>query len=149
MSNANRLLDGVLGGWSASGLYTYNSGDFLRFGTMLVSGDPHIGNPTNARWFDTSMFQVQPAFTRRTNPLQYDDVKGPRFVNLDMTLAKMFPIKERIKFELRLESYNITNSFSGADPNLNVTGGTTFGRITAQKAGVYGRQFQYSGRFIW
>jgi hypothetical protein len=149
MSNANRLLDGVLGGWSTSGLYTYNSGDFLRFGTMLVSGDPHLDHPTNARWFDTSMFQVQPAFTRRTNPLQYDDVKGPRFVNLDMTLAKMFPIKERIKFELRLESYNITNSFSGADPNLNVTGGTAFGRITSQKAGVYGRQFQYSGRFIW
>ena len=114
-----------------------------------MSGDPHLDNPTNARWFDTSMFTVQPAFTRRTNPLQYDDVKGPRFVNMDMTLAKMFPIKERVKFELRLESYNITNSFSGADPNLNVTGGTIFGRITAQKAGVYGRQFQYSGRFIW
>ena len=44
---------------------------------------------------------------------------------------------------------NATNSFSGADPNLAVTGGTIFGRITAQKAGVYGRQFQYSGRFIW
>jgi hypothetical protein len=149
MANANRLVDGVLGGWSVSGLYTYNSGAFLRFGTMLVSGDPHLDNPTNARWFDTSLFQVQPAFTRRTNPIQYDDVKGPRFVNMDMTLAKIFPIKERIKFELRIESYNITNSFSGADPNLNVTAGTTFGRITAQKAGVYGRQFQYSGRFIW
>jgi hypothetical protein len=149
MSNANTILDGALGGWSVSGLYTYNSGDFLRFPTELVSGDPHLDNPTNARWFDTSMFTVQPAFTRRTNPLQYSDVKGPRFVNMDMTLAKKFPIKERVQFELRLESYNITNRFSGADPNLAVTGGTIFGRITAQKAGVYGRQFQYSGRFIW
>jgi hypothetical protein len=149
MSNANRILDGALGGWSVSGLYTYNSGDFLRFPTELVSGDPHLDHPTNARWFDTSMFAVQPAFTRRTNPLQYDDVKGPRFVNVDMTLAKKFAVTERVKFELRLESYNVPNSFSGADPNLSVTGGTIFGRITAQKAGVYGRQFQYSGRFIW
>lgn len=149
MASAKPLVEGILGGWSVSALYTYNSGDFLRFPAELVTGDPHLDNPTNARWFDTSMFQLQPAFTRRTNPLQYDDVKGPHFMNIDMTLAKMFPIKERVKFELRLESYNITNSFSGADPNLSVTGGTIFGRITAQRAGIYGRQFQYSGRFIW
>jgi hypothetical protein len=40
------------------------------------------------------------------------------------------------------------NSFTGADLDLNITA-PTFGRITQQRAGVYGRQIQFTGRFIW
>ena len=41
-------------------------------------------------------------------------------MNIDTTLAKEFPITERFKFELRAEAYNLMNSFTGADPDLNV-----------------------------
>jgi Carboxypeptidase regulatory-like domain len=150
MSGGNRVLDGIFGGWAASGLFTYNSGLYLRFGGALVSGDPGIDSPTKTRWFDTSKFKQLPAFTRRDNPLQYDSVKGPNFVNIDTTLAKEFSIlpENRLKFELRGEAYNLTNRFTGADPNLTVTS-ATFGQITAQRAGVFGRQIQFSGRLIW
>lgn len=148
MSGANALLDGILGGWSVSGLFTYNSGLYLRFGGLLVDGNPGIDNPTSERWFDTSKFRQLPAFTRRSNPLQFDSVKGPRFVNIDTTLAKEFKLVERLKFELRGEAYNLMNAFTGAQPDLSVTS-PTFGRITAQRAGVFGRQIQFSGRLIW
>jgi hypothetical protein len=148
LANPNRLVDGILGGWSVSTLFTYNSGFYLRFPTQLVSGDPKLDTPTIQQWFDTSKFQRQPAFTRRTNPLQFPGLTGPRFVNFDSTLAKEFPIKERLKFELRMEAYNMMNSFTGANPILDVNL-STFGRITSQRAGIFGRQFQYSGRFIW
>ena len=114
----NPLVDAVFGGWSVSGLFTYNSGVPLRLGSVLADGDPAISNPTSGRWFDTSKVHVLPAFTRRTNPVQYSDLLGPRFVNLDTTLAKMFPIKERVKFELRMEAYNLLNAFSGDNPVL-------------------------------
>jgi len=88
-------------------------------------------------------------FTRRTNPLQYGDVRAPRFVNVDTTLAKEFPIiRERLKFELRGEAYNLLNAFTGADPDLSVTS-ATFGKITAERSGIFGRQIQFSGRLIW
>ena len=88
-------------------------------------------------------------FTRRTNPLQYDDVKAPRFVNVDTTVSKEFPIiRERLKFELRGEAYNLLNAFTGADPDVSVTSGN-FGKITAERSGIYGRQIQFSGRLIW
>src|SRR5262249_27868924 len=149
MNSTNRLVDGILGGWAASGLFTYNSGLYQRFAGMLVDGDPGLSHPTSERWFDTSKFKILPPFTRRTNPLQYDDVKGPRFVNVDATLAKEFPIiGERLKFELRGEAYNLLNAFTGADPDVSVTS-PTFGRITAQRAGLFGRQIQFSGRFMW
>jgi hypothetical protein len=148
LAHMHPVVDAVLGGWTTSGIYTYNSGDFLRFGPALVSGNPRIDNPSLDRMFDTSKFTRLPAFTPRTNPLQYPGVTGPRFANLDMTLAKTQRITERFSFELRLEAYNVSNSFMAADPNLNVDS-STFGRSTAQKTGFYGRQFQYSGRLRW
>ena len=79
MTSANPVIEGVLGGWAVSGLFTYNSGLFLRFGPMLDSGDPTLENPTRDRWFDTSKLQRLPAFTRRSNPLQYPGLTGPNY----------------------------------------------------------------------
>lgn len=149
MTSAHPVVQGILGGWSTSTLFTYNSGEYLRFGGALVDGDPGVSEPTSNQWFNTSVFKVLPAFTRRANPLQFDNVKGPRFVNVDATLAKEFPIvSERLKFELRAEAYNLLNAFTGANPSTAVTA-ATFGRIVSQRAGIFGRQIQFSGRFIW
>jgi len=149
MNGDNRVLQAIFGGWSTSTLFTYNSGNYLRFGGALVDGDPSVDEPTSNRWFDTTKFRVLPAFTRRTNPLQYSEVRGPRYVNVDATLGKEFPIVgERLKFELRGEAYNLFNAFTGANPDVNVTS-ANFGRITAQRAGIFGRQIQFSGRLIW
>lgn len=148
MSNANALVDGILGGWSLSGLFSFNTGQYLRFAPLLVDGDPSLDNPTKERMFDTSKFQRLPAFTRRSNPLQYPGVKGMRFKNVDLTLAKSFSITERVKFELRMESYNAFNNFNGDLPNTTF-GNSAFGAVTQQMPGYLGRQFQYSGRFTW
>ena len=148
MSNVHPLVDGILGGWSVSGLFTYNAGVPLRLGPAVVTGDPALSNPTSKRWFDTSKVSILPAFTRRANPVQYDDLLGPRYVNVDLTLAKMFPIKERFKFELRMEAYNALNAFTGDNPVLNITA-ASFGQIIAQRPGVFGRQLQYTGRIIF
>ncbi|MBL8210249.1 MAG: TonB-dependent receptor [Bryobacterales bacterium] len=147
-ANANRFVDGIIGGWALSSIFTFNTGEFLRFGGLLVDGDPSLDNPTKDRMFDTSKFRVLPAFTRRTNPWQYDGVKGMNYKNLDMTLNKQFDITERVKFELRMEAYNALNGFIGANPITDVNSGQ-FGRITSQRGGYFGRQFQYSGRFIF
>ncbi len=148
MSNANRVADGILGGWAVSGIYQYNSGDFLRFGPLAVSGDPRIKNPSREARFNASLFARQPPFTRRTNPWQYEGVTGPYFANLDLTLSKEHPITERIRFEIRMEAYNFSNSFMGANPTTDVNS-SLFGRVVNQRSGFSGRQLQYSGRLRW
>ena len=148
MSNANRAVDGVFGGWSLSGLFSINSGQYIRFGGLLVDGDPTLPNPTRDRVFDKTKFKVLPAFTRRTNPLQYGGLRSAAFKNVDLTLAKNFAITEHVKFELRMESYHATNSFNGDLPSTNF-GTSAFGSVVAQRPGYLGRQFQYSGRFTW
>ena len=141
LANLHPVLNGVFGGWSASGLFAYNSGAFLRFGGALVSGNPRIDNPTRDRYFDTSVFKILPSYTRRENPYQYPGVTGPRFANCDFTLSKFFPIKgDRTRLEFKMEAYNLTNSFMATNPSVSITS-SLFGRSTGQAN--RGREMQY------
>jgi hypothetical protein len=137
------LINGAIGGWSLSGIYSFSSGPFIRFGQAIIEGSPQIDNPNRDRWFDTSKFTRPLPFTPRTNPLQYEGVTGPKTWSADITLAKFFPITERVRLEFRLEGYNVTNSFIPNMPNVDVLN-TTFGRSTTQ--GNLGREFQYTAR---
>ena len=47
-----------------------------------------------------------------------------------------------------MESYNLTNSFNGQNPSTDVNNGN-FGRVSSQLRTTFGREWQYSGRFIW
>ncbi|MEZ5356782.1 MAG: carboxypeptidase-like regulatory domain-containing protein [Bryobacteraceae bacterium] len=143
MSTPHPVVDAILGGWSVSGLLFANTGGFLRFGAMQAAGNPKIDNPTRDRGFDTSQFSRLPAYTPRANPYQYPDLTGWFSWNLDTTLSKFFRITERVRFEMRLEGYNITNSFIPTDPNTNVLQ-PTFGRSLSQLN--RGREFQYTAR---
>ncbi|MBL8293667.1 MAG: carboxypeptidase regulatory-like domain-containing protein [Bryobacterales bacterium] len=143
MATAHPFVNAVLGGWSLSGIYSFASGQFVRFGQAIIQSSPAIDNPTRDRWFDTSKFTRPEAFTPRTNPWQYEGVTGPQTWNVDMTLSKFFPITERVRLEFRMESYNLTNSFIPNMPTADVLS-TTFGRSTNQ--GNLGREFQYTAR---
>lgn len=143
LQNAHPVVDAILGGWSTSHIYRWNSGQFLRFGQLDVSGDPVIDNPTPAQWFDTSVFKVATPYTPRTNPWQYSGLTGPMYWDWDATLAKNFQVNERYRLELRLEAYNLTNSLMHPNPNVTVTN-SQFGQSVGQAN--YGREVQYTLR---
>ena len=69
----------------------------------------------------------------------------PGHKSLDMTLAKFFNLTERFRLELKMEVYNLTNTFTGADPNTSVTS-SSFGRVTSMARESPGREFQYNIR---
>jgi len=148
-SDIPKALDYVLGGWSTSGIYRYNTGSLLQFPGQLYDGsDVKLDNQTRQQWFNTAAFARLPAFTRRTNPWFIDGVRGTYFSNLDLTLNKKIGITERLDLEIRMEAYNLTNSFMGANPNTDVNSGS-FGQVNSQLNTSSGREFQYSARFIW
>jgi hypothetical protein len=148
-SDLHPVLNHAIGGWQVSGIYTYRSGEFLRFGAAEWNGqDPKIDNPGPNAWFNTSAFNVLPAFTPRTNPYQFSGLTGPNMWNVDGTLSKTFPLTESYKLEFRFEAYNLTNSLMWANPNTT-PGNALFGRATAQAQGNRGREMQYTLRFIF
>jgi hypothetical protein len=144
MTDANAWLDGVLGGWQVVGVWYFTSGDYLRFGSMLASGDPAIPNPTPDRWFDTSKFAQQPAYTPRSNPKQYDGLTGPQYWDLQGTLSKQFRITERYRAEFKAGAYNVTNRLNRANPDTGVLS-ANFGKTLRQRSpGTVGRQVELS-----
>ena len=138
------VVDAIVGGWTTTAAYYYNSGNLLRFDQMDVVGDPKIDNPS--KWglmFDPAAFKQSAAFTPRTNPKSFSGIFGPGYKNLDVTLAKFFNLTERFQLEFKMESYNVSNTFTAADPEVRVTR-SNFGRTFQQLQGVNGREFQYN-----
>jgi hypothetical protein len=146
-ANLPRALDLALGGWQLSGIYTFRAGQLLQFGAMVAP--PSVkkigGVGAGSYWFDVTGFGRLPAYTRRSNPLYYDDLRGPSFSNLDAVLSKKFDIHERIKPEFRLEAYNAFNVINWANPTVSITA-SDFGRTNAPVAGNFGRQLRYALR---
>jgi hypothetical protein len=140
----NPIMEAILGGWTTSHLWMWNAGPLLSFDDQMnVAGaNPKIDNPTRKQWFNTSLFLAADAYTSRTNPYTYAGLRGPGYWSLDSTVSKNFKITERVKFEFRLEMYNMPNSFmpSGVSTSL----GGNFGASTGQAN--YGREIQYTGR---
>jgi Carboxypeptidase regulatory-like domain/TonB dependent receptor len=138
-----RAADAIVGGWKLAGLWTFTSGDFLRFGNAIVTGDPCLSNPTPQHWFNTAAFSAIPAntYVLRTNPLQYGCLAGPHFWNLDANLTKAFNFTERIHAELKMAAYNATNRLNRGDPDTNVLS-STFGQTLFQGSpgGSFGAQ---------
>ncbi len=138
-----KAADALVGGWKVAGLWTYTSGDFPRFGNLIVTGDPCVSNPTPQHWFNTAAFAPIPAntYVLRSNPLQYGCLVGPRFWNLDANLTKAIIISDRIHAELKMAAYNATNRLNRGDPDTNVLS-STFGQALFQGSpgGSFGAQ---------
>jgi hypothetical protein len=143
LSNAPKVVDAIIGGWKVAGLYTFMSGDFPRFGNLIVNGSPCVSSPTPQKWFNTAAFSNPPAntYVLRTNPLQYDCLTGPHFWNLDANLTKAINITERVHAELKMAAYNATNRLNRGDPDTNVLS-STFGQALFQGSpgGTFGAQ---------
>jgi hypothetical protein len=150
MSGMSPELDTIVGGWQISGTYTLGTGQKLVFGTMVAPSSVEKIGKTGAGqyWFDVTGFERQPAYTRRSNPWYYNNLTGPGYANLDLALSKRVHITERYSLEARLEAYNALNGMNWANPILDITK-SDFGRTNAQATGYYGRQLQYSIRFLF
>jgi len=145
LPSASRLVDLLVGGWNLSGTSTYHTGSLLNFGGMLVTGDPTISNPGPGAWFNTSVFKQLPAYTRRTNPWYYSNIRGPRFFNIDGSLYKDFPVVERVKLQLHLDAFNALNNMNYNNPNMSVTS-SQFGKSTDIYPQDFGRRLQLGAR---
>jgi hypothetical protein len=150
----NTATDYIVGGWKLSGILTMMSGTPVnvsfsgtglnapgnsnspnQVGEFKVLHGINVGNP----WFDTSAFQAPTCVTVSAacpvgSPLFFGSVgrnslSGPGFFNLDLTLSKDLKFTERIGMQLRLETFNTTNTPQFGNPSGSCCTGN-FGVIT-------------------
>lgn len=147
LSDLPAALDAVLGGWQLSSATRLYSGRLLLFNTSyIVDGNPKIDNPTNERWFDTSKFRVQDAFTPRSNPWYFDGLVGPKSMNTDLNITKTFRLGPKYRVEFRGEAYNVFNQIIWEDPDLALAS-ANFGKVTRKRLESLGREMQIGLRF--
>jgi hypothetical protein len=153
--NSARWLDEVIGGWQVSGIYTWRTGfafpvldnaSTVTFGNtaypiftgnasaLAVSPhtDPNLNgngiqlfaNPTAA----LAAFSAPTGLQTGTR----DELRGPRFSNVDLGIAKSFPLwSEKYKLTFRAEAYNAFNHPNFALPSSINISGSNFGQITS------------------
>ena len=81
--------------------------------------------------------------TRKVTWHRIPGLRGPHLFNTDMSLFKMFAIKERVRFTFRAEAFNVWNNPEFSNPNANIEA-ATFGNITSTSVGA--RVFQLGGK---
>jgi hypothetical protein len=156
LSNANRLVDSVLGGWEYSGLVHVRSGarfDVTTTDTTSLNngqtnradrvGNGQLGHPTVSNWFDTSAFVVHTTpmtyGTADVNPLHSDGEQ-----QLDSSLSKTFSVTERQHVEFRVDAFNTFNhpNFSAPD---SIVGDGAEGQVSSTS--VDNRRLQFALRY--
>jgi len=73
---------------------------------------------------------AQPALGTLGN-FQRNSLRGPGYWAIDMALSRLIAFGAVRKLELRLETFNLLNTFNWGDPVTNFNSGQ-FGRITTQ-----------------
>jgi hypothetical protein len=81
-------------------------------------------------------FLIREAFQRRTTMFRYDEFRRPSFWQVDVNFAKTTPITDKIRFQVRLEAFNVFNSPMYDERNYNTdTNSADFGRINRNITG--------------
>jgi hypothetical protein len=140
------LAEAVLVGWRLNAIVTAQSGapftvnlgvDQANIGAGPAQRPDQLRDPnlpgnerTPDRWFDTSAFALPAPFTFGSAPR--NSVIGPGFANVDMAVAKTWPIGPTSRLEFRWEVFNLLNRANFDLPN-RIFGTPNFGRIFSAK----------------
>lgn len=165
----------LLGGWQLNGIFTKQSGFPTDIRSGLVAATNQLfatfnvpdavqgqsmylpnGGPNG--WFNPNAF-TQPGRVNNVKgtPLQlFGNLarragRGPGTTNLDFSVFRNFPLKERFNLQFRAEAFNLSNTPafflpSAAGPALTI-GNATFGKLTASSA--TGRQLQFGLKLLF
>jgi Carboxypeptidase regulatory-like domain len=155
----NWLVRGVFGHWQFNDITTLQSGkpinvtmaadvaSISRAGNQrpnLVgkpSADCNTGHISDC--IDITAFATPDAFT--LGNAGRNILTGPSYLNTDLSLFKVFPLRERMKLEFRAEFFNAFNRPQLANPNATI--GDSFGQIQSTVAD--NRDVQFGLKFVF
>ncbi len=154
----------ILGGWQINGIFSAYSGlpfTVTASSTSLNAPDetqtaqqmnPVVAKPggigANSPYFDPTAFVPVTAVAYGNSGR--DILRGPGLVNVDAALFRNFRVRERLNFQLRAESYNLSNTPHFSNPSANVSSGgfMTITSALSRANNVEGgeRQFRFALR---
>jgi len=170
MTNAHKAAELFLGGWQLNGTFNWMSGrpftpsyrdcnadrdtGWCRPNSV---GDYRLDKPSQFGWFRTTSapltanLQTDGVWQRPARgtfgTVGRNEIFGPSFQQLDMSLFKAFSITEKHNLQFRAEVFNFLNKTNLADPNGCVDCPGVAGRIFGAFTGYVPRQVQLGLRY--
>ncbi|HEV2667118.1 MAG TPA: carboxypeptidase regulatory-like domain-containing protein, partial [Blastocatellia bacterium] len=142
----DNLARNILGGWEASGLTRWQTGQYLNCNGNTSTGGrraDYIGGEINVRgadpivqWFNKAAFDEAPNERRGTAGVGM--IEGPGRYFWDISARKQFRVTERVRMQFQADFFNAFNQVLLNSPNTNVSSGD-YGRINS---GAPGRNIQ-------
>jgi hypothetical protein len=148
LHSARPLINAFVGGWHLNSIAAFHSGtpvnivtnaeyvDYPGLRPELVPGQsPTLPRHkrTIAEWFNTAAFTNTPGQSN-SNPLPgtagRNLVRGPGYTNEDVSLFKLFSLREAVNLQFRIESFNVLNTPHFGNPNASRSSGA-FGSIAS------------------
>lgn len=165
------LVDATLGGWSMSGIFTYQSGQPVIV-SCTTSHAASVGCYSVPNW--SQIFTGAHTLTHWLNPAAYTDPTdntttpnvtdfapmgakpgngyGPAFHRGDLSLQKSFqlPTEKENVIEIRGDAFNLTNTANFGQPGTLTPSSSAFASITSERDSPNdSREFQFSIRYIF
>jgi hypothetical protein len=151
LSGGNAFEKKLVGGWSVSGISTFQDGfpialtatgtpmgpGYGRRPNVVAGCDKQTSGSAQSRindWFNVSCFTVPAGYTLGNEGATDPVLRTHGIANYDFSLAKKTPITERFNLEFRAEVYNLFNRVEFGPPGNSVTtaANATTGQITTQ-----------------
>jgi len=161
LSGASPIVDGLLGGWQVQGVYTYQTGFPIAFGTdgFYNGGDIAIDDKTIQKWFNTGAFtsiltdtgtNATPVNHLRSAsfPLRFEDVRRDPINNVDFSVLKDVRFAGGTQLQVRFEFVNLLDEPYFPGPIVNPQS-NTFGQISASNQENYARRAQIGVKFLF
>ena len=139
------LFRGAASGWRISPILKIVTGDYMTVTDGqeraltgisaaiqrpdLILASPY-GNKSVSNYLNPSAF-AQPALGTYGN-VGAASILGPAYWQFDAALARTFQVHEAQKVELRVEAFNVTNSFRMNDPIVSLNN-SLFGKVTTAR----------------
>ena len=162
-SNMNRVVDGIVGGWTLSSIVTLQTGQPIAIGMSEPTLDdgtqrpnvicnpssgisPHQSAFTGASVFNANCF-ADPGYEQAGNaPRYFSNLRTDGIHNVDFSFAKSFVPREGMKLEVRGDFFNFFNTPRFALPDT-LWGDSTFGQVSSTlgnpRHGQFGVRFEF------
>jgi hypothetical protein len=158
----------ILGNWKLNGALSAFTGvpfNVTASGTSLQTGPDNTQTADQVKsdvqqiggigsghpYYDPTAFA--PVTTLRFGNTGRNILRGPGIFNIDLALAREFPIKERLRLEFRTDCFNLTNTPKFSNPAANVSSPGSFMQITSTLSNSTAinteRQFRFSLRMVF
>ncbi|WP_170834973.1 carboxypeptidase regulatory-like domain-containing protein [Terriglobus roseus] len=168
LNSGNGFVDRIVSGWQVNTVVTAQSGLPLSisgannnlatrpsFAPGKSAKDVNKSSRSINSWFDTSVFVNPDNWTFGNVPRVLPNARGPKYVNMDASLFKTTRISEKLRLQLRLESFNTLNhpnflapnsTFVPAAGNNGTNTSSSFGQITSD---MQPRNVQLAAKFLF